>query len=89
MENPLNEDLLMLRGRYVTLQEEHKIKQVEFHSQRDYLKKLLMFVDNNDLNTVGEHLQNSKIIINKMIELQSSLSDLSEEIRRLKPMTGF
>ena len=87
----MNEELLLLRGRYVTLQEEHKTKKVEFNSQRDYLKRLMMHVEQGSVDDVktAENLQNAKIVINKMIELQSTLSGLQEEINHVKPMTGL
>jgi hypothetical protein len=87
----MNEDLMILRGRYLTLQEEQKIKKVEFQSQQDYLKKLLMFIEHGNVDSFksAEHLQDAKIVINKMIELQSTLSSLTDEISKLKPMTGL
>jgi hypothetical protein len=88
-----NEDLLITRGRYITLIEEQKKLSSEIKSFKRVIKSLDLMLDDNylkgDNGSRQQVIYDAKIAINKIADLYAELSENQIKIEQIKPMTGF
>jgi predicted nucleic acid-binding Zn-ribbon protein len=89
----MNEDLMILRGRYVTLESELTALTNDFKAFARVTKNLQLDIEafNPDFshNRIAEQLSESASAIKNMIELQKKIAFTKSEIERIRPMTGL
>jgi hypothetical protein len=89
----MNEDLMILRGRYITLESELTELANNFRAFARVIKHLQLDIEsfNSDFghNRIAEQLSESASAIKNMIELQKKMAFTKSEIERIRPMTGL
>ena len=86
-----NNELMLIRGRYVTLEAEQKKLVLEFNAMKHYLQTLLQHLDgHNPVHCIStQSFKDSATTLEKMIDLQTKIRVIQLELERLKPMTGL
>ena len=89
----MNEDLMILRGRLMTLQSEQQQQVSEFRLFSRAVSDLRLAIDSGnptDKNTqIDDRLRECTVAIQKMTELRTAILATQNEIERIKPMTGL
>ncbi len=89
----MNEDLMILRGRYVTLEAENIQLANEFKSFSRVIKTLSSslecFGSSYPNDSIPDHLQESATAIQRLSELHKKITLNKNEMERLRPMTGL
>lgn len=89
----MNEDLMILRGRYVTLESELTELTNDFKAFARVIRSLQLDIEafNPDFGhiKIAEQLSESASAINRMIDLQTQIAFKKSELERIRPMTGL
>ena len=89
----MNDDLMILRGRYVTIESDLTGLPNDFKAFARVIRNLQLDIEafNPDFGhtRIAEKLGESASAINRMIDLQKKIVFTKSELERIRPMTGL